>query len=163
MALKLPPGFDWEALWATYVQTIRLCVEAAKAEGLRLSLEGHLHVMSPGTDSLLRLADHIGDDAFGFNMDIGWHALQREDIGWAIHKMGRLLLNVHIRDVDGFGLHFTAPGLGCLDWPGIVQALKSIGYQGALNLELSEYKDRERIAAWSFEYMRRVLAGEEDV
>lgn len=158
LSLRLPPGFDWQALWDAHVQVMKECTRLAREHGLKLALEGHLHVMTPGTDGLLRLMDHVGDDALGVNLDIGWHALQREEIAWSIHKLGKRLLNVHLRDIDGWGVRFAAPGHGVLHWPSIVAALRAVGYDGALNLEHEGYGENSaRAIRWTFEYMKEVL------
>jgi sugar phosphate isomerase/epimerase len=114
--------------------------------------------MTPGTDSLLRLIDHVADDDLGVNLDIGWHALQREDIPWSIHKLGNRIFNVHLRDLDGWGVRFAAPGMGVLSWPRIFAALNTVGYEGALNLELEGYGEtRDRAFRWTFEYLGDLL------
>lgn len=158
LSVRLPEGFDWPALWATHVEVMKECTLLAREHGLKLALEGHLHVMTPGTDGLLRLIDHVGDTALGVNLDIGWHALQREDIPWSIHKLGSRLLNVHVRDLDGWGVRFAAPGLGVLHWPSILDALRKIGYDGALNLEHEGYGENSaRAIRWTFEYLSELL------
>ena len=147
LKMKLPKDFDWEAIWSRYIETIGGCLEVCKEHGLKLSVEGHVHVMVPHTDSLLRLWDNFKDPSLAFTLDIGWHFLQREYIPWSIHKLGKRLVAIHLRDCDGFARHFVCPGTGAIDWLSIREALDATGYAGDVNVELSEFdNDREEIA-----------------
>lgn len=158
--MQLPANFDWEAIWSQYVDTIGSCIEICKQHDLKLSVEGHLHVMVPHTDSLLRLWDVFRDPTLGFTLDIGWHFLQREYIPWSIHKMGKRLLAVHLRDCDGYARHFVCPGTGAIDWVTIREALDAVGYKGDLNVELSEFdlKDRDLIARVAIDLVGKYFA-----
>jgi len=158
LRMSLPEGFDWAELWETYVASIRTCTEIARSHGLRFALEGHAHVMVPHTDSFLRLWDHVQDDALGFNFDTSWQFIQREYLPWSIHKLGQKLLHVHVRDADGLICYNLAPGMGVIDWHGLIQALREIGYDGALSLELGAYEDPHYYAKWTLDYLKRVLA-----
>jgi sugar phosphate isomerase/epimerase len=152
LKMKLPAGFDWEAIWARYIETIAACLNVCKGHGLKLSVEGHIHVMVPNTDSLLRLWDNFRDPSLAFTLDIGWHFLQREYIPWSIHKLGRRLAAIHLRDCDGLARHFVCPGMGAIDWPSIREALNAVGYAGDVNVELSEFDERrEEVARIAFE------------
>jgi sugar phosphate isomerase/epimerase len=123
LRMKLPDGFDWEAIWQRYLETVGECLDICRRADLTLSIEGHVHVMVPHTDSLLRLWDNFKDPKLGFNLDVGWHFLQREYIPWSIHKLGSRLVNLHVRDCDGFARHFVCPGMGAIDWVTIKEAL----------------------------------------
>ena len=153
--MHLPPDFDWESIWTRYVDTVGQCLEICHQHELTLSIEGHLHVMVPHTDSLLRLWDAFKDPGLGFTLDIGWHFLQREYIPWSIRKLGKRLVAVHLRDCDGFARHFVCPGTGAIDWVTIREALDAVGYAGDVNVELSEFEDREVIARTAYDLVSR--------
>jgi sugar phosphate isomerase/epimerase len=133
--IEIAAGFDWEAIWRQFVDTIKACLDRAKAHGLRFSLENHTHTVVPDTGSLLRLWDAVGDPAFGFNLDIGWISLEREYPPLAVHKAGRHLFNVHARDIDGLMHRFVHFGQGVNDFPAIANALKAVGFHGFISLE----------------------------
>jgi sugar phosphate isomerase/epimerase len=157
LTMQLPPGFDWEEQWANVVQVTKRTTEIAKAYGLRLSLEGHIHVAVPHTDSFLRLHDHVGDPALGYCLDIGWAALQREYVPWSIHKVKGKLVNVHVRDCDHLTTGFARPGEGVLDWVAIFRALLDIGYGGYVSLESYATDWRDRKIAMTREYLEECL------
>lgn len=137
--IDVAPGFDWDGLWASYVEVTRACLERAKAHGLKFSLEHHTHTMVPDTASFLLLWDAIPDPAFGINLDIGWVAVQREYPPVAIHKVRKQLLHLHARDIDGLMRSFPHIGQGVMDLRGVVEALRQVGYAGAISLEQDKH------------------------
>lgn len=133
--IDIAPGYDWEQLWSTFVDTVKGCLQRAKAHGLRFSIENHTHTMMPETNAFLRLWDAIRDPALGINLDIGWIALEREYPPVAIHKTGKHLMNVHARDIDGLMRRFVHAGQGVMDFKAIAEALKAVRFQGFVSLE----------------------------
>jgi len=117
------------------VETTRACLARAKAHGLKFSIEQHTHCLVPDAASFLRLWDQIRDDDLGYNIDVGWTLLQREYPPVAIRKVGRHLMNVHMRDIDGRMRLFPPIGKGVMDVEAIVTALKRIGFNGFASLE----------------------------
>lgn len=158
LRMTLPEGFDWDALWENYVASMKTCCEIATSHGLKIALEGHAHVMVPGTDSFLRLCDHVQSDALGFNMDTAWHMIQREYLPWSAHKLGDKLLHIHVRDTDGLINNGLAPGMGVVDWHAFVASLQDVGYEGTLSLELGGIENPEYYARWTLDYLRKVMA-----
>jgi sugar phosphate isomerase/epimerase len=161
MRMSLPKPFNWDELWRNFVESVRRCTEIAKSYGVKLALEGHTHTMVPGTDTMLRIWDWVQDEALGFNMDTSWHVVQREFLPWSIHKLGDKLLHMHVRDSDGQLCRSLPAGMGIIDWHGVIEALRDVGYDGALSMEMHHentrgddpwYYDR-----WTLEYLRRVL------
>ena len=133
--IDIAPGFDWEQLWRRSSTTIKGCLQRAKAAGLRLlHREPHAHHGSRYR-LLLRLWDAIRDPALGFNLDVGWIALEREYPPVAIHKTGKHLMNVHARDIDGLMRRFVHVGQGVMDFKAIAEALKAVGFHGFISLE----------------------------
>jgi sugar phosphate isomerase/epimerase len=133
--IDIAEGFDWDRVWGAYVETTKACLSRAKAHGLKLSIEQHTHCLVPDAASFLRLWDQIRDDDLGYNLDAGWTLLQREYPPVAIHKVGKHLMNVHMRDIDGEMRQFPAFGRGVMDVQAIVAALKHVGFNGFASIE----------------------------
>jgi sugar phosphate isomerase/epimerase len=89
----------------------------------------------PDAASFLRLWDQIRDNDLGYNLDVGWTLLQREYPPVAIHKVGKCLMNLHMRDIDGLMRQFPPIGQGVMDVQAIVATLKQIGFDGFASLE----------------------------
>jgi len=133
--IEIAPGYDFDKLWNVFVQTVKACLERAKAHGMRFSIENHTHTMMPVTDSFLRLWDSIRDPAFGFNLDCGWAMNQREYPPVAIHKANHHLMNLHARDIDARMREYVPIGDGVMDLKAIAEAVKAIGFKGFISLE----------------------------
>jgi sugar phosphate isomerase/epimerase len=133
--IDIAAGFDWERVWNAYVETTRACLARAKAHGLKFSIEQHTHCLVPDAASFLRLWDQIHDDDLGYNIDVGWTLLQREYPPVAIHKVGRHLMNVHMRDIDGQMRMFPPFGRGVMDVQAIITALQQVGFNGFASIE----------------------------
>jgi inosose dehydratase len=133
--IDIAPGFNYAELWSQFTQTIKACLERAKAQGLRFSIENHTQTMLPVTDSFLRLWDSIQDPALGFNLDCGWAMTQREYPPLAVYKANQHLMNVHMRDIDARMRVLVPFGEGVMDVKGIADAVKAIGFTGFLSIE----------------------------
>ena len=133
--IDIAPGFDWGKVWETFVESVKGCLQRAKTHGLKFTVENHTHTMVPDPTAFLRLWDAIRDPALGMNLDVGWVALQREYPPVAVHKAGKHLMNVHMRDIDGLMRLFVHVGQGVMDFEAIAKALKAVRFQGFLNIE----------------------------
>lgn len=133
--IDIAAGFDWEQVWQGYVETTKACLARAKAHGLKFSIEQHTHTLVSEAASFLRLWDGIRDPALGYNLDAGWTQLAREYPPVAVHKVGRHLMNLHMRDIDGLMRRFVHIGEGVMDFKAIVEALKAIGFDGFASIE----------------------------
>jgi sugar phosphate isomerase/epimerase len=133
--IEIAPGFDWDLVWQTFVDSVKACLERAKTCGLKCTVENHTHTVVPDATALLRLWDAIRDPALGLNLDVGWTALQREYPPVAIYKAHKHLMNVHMRDIDGLMRQFVHVGKGVMDFQAIAKALKAVRFSGFLNLE----------------------------
>lgn len=152
--IDIAEGFDWDRVWNAYVDTTKACLERAKAQGMKFSLEQHTHCLVPDAASFLRLWDQIRDEDFGYNIDVGWTLLQREYPPLAIHKVGRHLMNVHMRDIDGTMRQFPAFGRGVMDIQAIVTALKNVGFNGYASIEQDRHPGDPDIKDTCREYLR---------
>jgi sugar phosphate isomerase/epimerase len=138
----VPRGFDWNKAWAEFVDTVKQATAAAKAAGVRFSLENHTHTFVQNADLFVTLWKEVADPALGMNVDIGWIQSQREYPVVALYKAGRQLFNVHLRDIDGFGYRFVPPGCGAMDFPGVVLALRALNFSGFLSFEQDGVPDQ---------------------
>lgn len=152
--IDIAEGFDWDRVWDAYVETTKACLARAKAHGLTFSIEQHTHCLVPDAASFLRLWDQIRDDALGYNLDAGWTLLQREYPPVAIHKVGRHLMNVHMRDIDGTMRLFPPFGQGVMDVEAIIKALKDVGFSGFASIEQDQHPGDRDIKDTCREYLR---------
>jgi sugar phosphate isomerase/epimerase len=158
LKIVLPERFEWEVSWQAYVESIRRMATIARANDVRFAVENHTNTMSSHTDSLLRLFDRVQDNALGANFDVGFAFIQREAIPWAIHKLRDRLFHIHARDGDGFGDYLQPVGAGILDWEGIVEALRDVGYDGFISMEWPRRPDNGSRAREALGHLREQIA-----
>ena len=84
-----------------------------------------------------------GGAHIGLAVDTGWLGTQGLDAPATIRALGSSLVrHVHIKDVKQIGSHLTCPlGMGIVNIPGAIQALREIGYTGWYSWE-DEPEDR---------------------
>jgi sugar phosphate isomerase/epimerase len=116
-----------------------LC-EYAEPRGVRLAFEPE-----PGMfiDTMTRYAElrrRVDHPAFGLTLDVGHlHCLGEVPIEEQIHAWKHLLWNVHIEDMR-HGVHdHLMFGEGEIDFPPVLKALRDVGYQGGVHVELSRH------------------------
>ncbi len=100
--------------------------------GVRLAIE------TDPADYIIRLVDTINRDDVGMNLDTG-HSFLKDggDPAETARKIGKRLFTTHLQ--DNFGTHddHQPPGLGRIDWLSTMRALKEIGYDGPLMMEMT--------------------------
>jgi sugar phosphate isomerase/epimerase len=157
-AFDVPRDFDWAQAWSEFVATMKETTAAAKAAGLLFSLENHTHTFVQGPDAFLQLWNEVRDPTLGMNLDIGWLQLQREYPVVGIYKVRDHLMNLHLRDIDGFAYRFVAPGAGCMDFEGVIRTLRAIGFTGFLTFEQDGVPDMKQALSRGREIIQELLA-----
>jgi sugar phosphate isomerase/epimerase len=87
-----------------------------------------------------RLLDRIDAPHFRLTLDVGHLHCQRETpIADVIRRWSTRLTNVHIEDMRA-GVHeHLMFGEGEMDFPPIITALKDVGYEGGVHVEMSRH------------------------
>jgi sugar phosphate isomerase/epimerase len=101
-----------------------------------------------------------GNEWVGANIDTGNMASQGGDPVQAIRELGPRVMHVHLKDVRAVGSHdCVAIGAGIIDVRGVLEALRSIGYDGWLSIEIetADHDPTDEIVA-SAENIRGLLA-----
>lgn len=148
---------------------INLIRELAKMAGdvrVRLAVKPHVGQAIYNADTGLRLMSEVDEKALGLNFDPSHLARADENPAEVAPRWGNKIITSHFRDcpVRVPGPPGTPdqqiPGRGALDLPDILGALKSIDYNGPINLEVigtKEYSPSRAmgVAAESRGYLRR--------
>lgn len=157
LKFDVPLGFDWEKTWSDFVETMKEATAAAKEAGVLFSLENHTHTIVQGADAFLDLWGEVRDPVLGMNIDVGWIQLEREYPVITIYKAAPHLMNLHLRDIDGFAYRFVPPGAGCMDFPGIVAAARDVGFTGFMTFEQDGVPDMRYALRRGKEIIERLL------
>ncbi len=150
------------------IQLMREFAQMAGDAGVKLAVKPHVGQAIYNADTGLRLMNEVSEAAIGLNFDPSHLARADEDPALVAPRWGDKIITSHFRDcptrVPGppGTPEQQIPGRGALDLPGILRALKGIGYAGPLNLEIIGAQGYEisramGVAAESRGYLNRCL------
>ncbi|HEY5912221.1 MAG TPA: sugar phosphate isomerase/epimerase family protein [Verrucomicrobiae bacterium] len=133
----------------TPAQATVLCRES----GVSFNLENH---PEKSVEEILKPIAG-GNESLGVCVDTGWLGTQGVDAPKTIETLAGLVRHTHIKDVQRAGGHQTCRlGQGVVNIPGVLNALRKIGYPGWYSWE-DEPEDRNPLdlAAWTLDYLRK--------
>lgn len=131
----------------TQMRHIRELLDFVKGTDFTFCLENLMTTLSlTDADKLLAWIEILGGENLGICLDTGHlhyarlalHNTEQTHVEF-IRKAGKYLKATHIQSNDGTADQHLAPFTGRknpIDWPGIVAALREIGYDGLFNLEV---------------------------
>lgn len=136
------PDTGREATMQRVVAAIGDAAAAAEKAGVIITVENFTlchgeHFLGERTEDFGLLFGEIASPAVGLNLDIG-HANVTKNLDELLTQFGRRLRNIHLHDTDGETDGHQPPGGGTVDWPPLLDRLKSIGYAGPINFEFPE-------------------------
>jgi sugar phosphate isomerase/epimerase len=97
--------------------------------------------MVSNTDGALRLIEAVGRTNLGVILDTGHQHAQKENLSLAVKKMKNRVFFVHLSDNDGRDNLHLALGDGSIDWKAFFAALREVGYQGSLGIDVGGVPD----------------------
>ncbi len=136
---KTRPTAPAEQEWEWAIEGLKAAYEHAGPRRVRLALEPlnrfETYFLNRGAQARA-LAEAVGPEC-GVCMDAFHMNIEEEDFLQAIADAGDRLADFHVADSNRM-----AAGMGHLDWPAIVDKLRSVGYDGALTVEFVPSIDR---------------------
>jgi sugar phosphate isomerase/epimerase len=126
-------GIGWQ------VESLRAMLDAAQQLGLRLMYEP--------LDGPQDTPDHIAKvlaelPSLLCHLDLGHSNLFGRSPVDMIRRFAQRLHHLHMHDNDGRSDLHLPPGAGNIEWPAVVRALKEVGYDGTVTLEVFS-RDRD--------------------
>ena len=106
-------------------------------------------------------ADYCYHPDFGIQLDTNHLIMQHIDPEWTIYMLGgKRIFNVHCKDSDAVSRNNIPAGCGITDYPAVIQALKNVGYDGNLSVELEFTDNPRRYNKQAMDHLKLCLAGE---
>jgi L-ribulose-5-phosphate 3-epimerase len=135
-----PDGCDDQTATERLLQSFPSLLEKAKSTGVLLALEPEPGMAVATTEQGMEIGRRVGDPMLGLTVDVGHvHCNSEGDIPTILKGVGDRLFNVHIEDMKA-GVHdHLMFGEGEMDFPPIFEALRAIGYQKGVYVELSRH------------------------
>lgn len=115
------------------LENLHQAIRRAEALGVTLALEPLNRFetdMVNTVDQAIAIVDELNSPYLKILLDTFHSNIEEKDIPASIIKLGDRLTHVQANENDR-----GTPGTGHLDWPGIRDALQSIGYSGSLVIE----------------------------
>ena len=147
---------DQARQWA--LETFRPAVAAAEARRVIICLEP----LSPADTNFINTAaqaiefvDQLPSPSFQIILDVKAMCSEPTPIPQIIRQSWPRFAHVHANDRN-----LTGPGFGDVDFAPIAAALKEVGYDGFVSVEVFKFEEGpEAIATRSLAYLRRVFGG----
>jgi len=143
----MAPGYDGSTHYDELLARARECYatiqEEAERFGVQALVEIHNGLICPSAAATRRLVDGLDPRWIGVIFDPG-NMIREGMENWkmAVEMLGPYLATVHVKDAgwlrnaegrwtcDNMGLEE-----GMVDWPAVIEALRSVGYDGWLDVE----------------------------
>ncbi|TAK23102.1 MAG: sugar phosphate isomerase/epimerase [Chloroflexota bacterium] len=142
LSVDLPAGLNWADGYAWYIDSLTQLTQICEKTGLKYALETHPHRWASTAIGLLRLFDHVKSPALGANFDPS-HLFPCGDLPQvAVYELGNKVFHCHFSDNDGASNAHWRPGRGKIDWGQTLVALKNVGFDGVISIELEDVPGR---------------------
>jgi sugar phosphate isomerase/epimerase len=153
-------GGSWSAALKLFVEMLKPVAEHAEKEGVLLLIEPEPDLLVETADQFLELMQHVESHAIGLNFDIGHFYCVGDDPAPTVHRLAPYIRHFHLEDIAATRVHHhLIPGEGAIDFAAVFQAIRGIGYNGWVTIELYPYVDDPDAAArLAFERVNAILA-----
>jgi sugar phosphate isomerase/epimerase len=142
LSIDLPPGLSWDEGYKWYTDTLEALCRVCEDADLKYALETHPHRWASTAIGLLRLFEHVASPALGSNFDPS-HSFPCGDLPQVhVRLLGKKIFHCHFSDNDGTSNAHWRPGRGKIDWAQTLVALKDVGFDGVISIELEDVPDR---------------------
>jgi len=137
-SVDFDPHLDWTQNWADYVDVVRRFCDICEDAGVRYALEPHPYRLMRNAASMMRLLDHVDSPALGMNFDPSHTFPMGELSEMVIYEVGDRVFHTHFSDNDGTSNVHWRPGKGKIDWRLVLRALRDVGYDYVISIELED-------------------------
>jgi sugar phosphate isomerase/epimerase len=138
-----------------FIDGIRECAEYGSSRGVRILLEPvnryEINFINSVLDGM-EILKRIGNDQIFLMPDVFHMNIEDASIDASLRAAKDVIGYVHFADSNR-----RAPGDGHLDFPGIVNTLNEIRYDGFVTLEILPYPDPDTAASRGIKYLRKFI------
>lgn len=151
-------GMEEKAAWALFKAGLAEVLPTAEATGVKVLVEPEPSLLIERSDQIARLLDEMPSPWLGMNFDIGHFYCVGEDPAALIRRFGKRVEHVHCEDIKADRRHFHhTPGEGAIDFHAVFEALRAVGYDGWVTVELYPFLDRPGdVAKRALEHLKKV-------
>ena len=150
--ISIPPGgpldgMDRDRAYALFRKGLEQVMPEAEALGIDVLIEPEPDLLIENTAQFKSFMKEIQSKHLGLNFDIGHFYCVGEDPAEAFEELFQWIGHVHIEDIADTRVHqHLVPGRGAISFMPIFKAMKRLGYDGDICLELYPYVDMPELA-----------------
>ncbi len=163
--ISIPPGgplngASRKEAMALFHRGLEDVVPIAEELGIRLLVEPEPDLLIERTSEFKEFMRDVKSPSVGINFDIGHFYCAGESPAEAFEDLFEWVGHVHMEDIGRSRIHqHLVPGDGAIDFAGVFEAMKQLGYTGDIALELYPYVNGPEIAGRkSLEYLRPLFS-----
>jgi protein FrlC len=139
-----------------FAESIRPILDRADELGVDVGIECEPGLFLEYVAELRDWIDRLGHPRLGANLDVGHCQVIGESVPEVVLALRGRIWNLHVEDIPGCKHYHMIPGEGTMDWPGLGTALRKIGYDRFLTVELYTHTaDPQTAAEKSFTFLSR--------
>ncbi len=158
---RVLPGLAREQAWEYAVRAFRECGLAAQDRGITLCLEAlppdQTNFLNT-TEEAISMVRSVGNPNVQMALDVKSMCSEDGAIPDMIRSSSAHLKHFHANDAN-----LNGPGFGDVDFVPVFRALREVGYQGFVSVEVFDCKpDPRTVAGGSLKYMRECLVRADD-
>ena len=135
-APRVPGVGEYRAFFDRCVEKVGRLLAIVEGTGKLMALEILPSAIIGGTDGFMRVCDQLNTATLGLNFDTGHAWAAKENLYLVPAKLGRRIMGTHLCDNFGNENVSLPPGVGSIDWPRLIETLRSSGYDGAFDIEI---------------------------
>lgn len=152
-------GESWNAALKLFVEELKPVIDHAEKVGVPLLIEPEPGLLIETAEQFEELMKHIASPAVGLNFDIGHAYCVGDEPAPAIRRLKKWIKHFHLEDIAATRVHHhLVPGEGAIDFMATFQAIREIGYNGWVTVELYPYVDDPDAAArTALERVRKIM------
>ncbi len=156
----LEPGQSWSRALQLFVEMLKPVIAHAEKENVLLLIEPEPGLLIETADQYLEFMKHVDSPAVGLNFDIGHSYCVGDDPATTIPRLAKYIRHFHLEDIAATRVHHhLVPGEGAIDFAATFRAIRQIGYDGWVTIELYPYVDDPDAAARTALERVRKIAG----
>ena len=151
----LPEGMRRSEALALYRDGLARVLPLADECGVNLLVEPEPDLLIERPEQFEELVAALPHERLGLNFDIGHFFCVGADPAEAARRLAPHIRHVHLEDIAASRAHrHLVPGRGAVDLRGVLAALRDVGYDGWVTVELYPYEAQAReVAAEAFAYL----------
>jgi D-psicose/D-tagatose/L-ribulose 3-epimerase len=153
------PPKEYKKQWRTVAGHLEDLCNYAEQRGKQICLEplNRFETDFINTcDQALKMVKDVGSPALKIQLDTFHMNIEEKNQAQAVRKAGKLLAHLHACGCDR-----GTPGNDHIDWKGIAQALKDIGYEGDIVIE--GFATHVKLIARAAAIWRQIELNQEDI